>query len=110
MAAPRPPWVIVFLPIIFVAGAFLNRGHPGEATLGPWVDRGFGQGTYREFMRVLRLELLFAAMCLGIVLSALARVLFFKTPVMPPELMGFFVSGGLAFLAAYFIRRRREGA
>lgn len=98
------------MPIIVVVGAFFNRGHPGEAKLGPWVNRRFGEGTYREFMGVLRLELLFAAMCLGIVLSALVRAFFFKTPIMPPEVTGFFASGSIAFLAAYFIRRKRERA
>jgi hypothetical protein len=107
---PRLPWLVVFLPIIVVVGAFSKRGHPGQAQLGPWVDRRFGEGTYREFMGVLRLELLFAAMCLGIVLSALARAFFFNTTIMPPEIMGFFVSGSVAFLAAYFIRRSRKNA
>jgi hypothetical protein len=110
MDAPRLPWLVVFLPIIVVVGAFSKRGHPGQAQLGPWVDRRFGEGTYREFMGVLRLELLFAAMCLGIVLSALARAFFFNTTIMPPEIMGFFASGSVAFLAAYFIRRSRKNA
>jgi len=47
-------------------------------------------------------------MCLGIVLSALARALVFKTATLPPEIMGFFASGGVAFIAAYFIRQRRQ--
>ncbi len=46
-------------------------------------------------------------MCLGIVLSALARTVFFKTPVLPPTIMGFFTSGAVAFLVAYYIRRAR---
>lgn len=108
MDAPRLPWQIVFMPIIVVIGAFFRRGHPGEVVLGRWVDGRFGQGSYREFMGALRLELMFAAMCLGIVLSALARALVFKTPTLPPEIMGFFASGGVASLAAYFIRQRRQ--
>jgi hypothetical protein len=106
MDAPRRPWEIVFMPIIIVVGAFFSRGHPGEDVLGHWVDGQFGQSVYREFMDTLRLELLFAAMCLGIVISALARAFLFKTPIMPPEITGFFASGSVAFLAAYFIRRR----
>lgn len=110
MEGPRFPWLIVFMPIIVVVGAFRRRDRPGVATLGHWVDGRFGQGAYREFMRKLRLELLFGAMCFGIVLSALVRAFFFKTPVMPPEDLGFFASGGLAFLLAHLIRRRRAGA
>jgi hypothetical protein len=110
MDAPRLPWLIVFMPIVVAIGAFFRRGHPGEARLGRLVDGRFGQGSYREFIRVLRPELMFAAMCLGIVLSALARAFVFRTPIIPPEVMGFFASGSVAFLAAYFIRRRRESA
>ena len=82
------------MPIVVVVGAFFRRGHPGEFVMGRWVDGRFGQGVYREIMGALRLELLFAAMCLGIVLSALARAVFFKTAVLPPTIMGFFISGG----------------
>jgi hypothetical protein len=102
------PWLIVFFPIIIVVGAFTQRGYPGEANLGGLVDGQFGQGTYREFIRILRPELLFATMCFGIVFSALARAFLFKTQVMPPQLMGCFASGGAAFLLAYVIRRRRQ--
>jgi hypothetical protein len=105
--APGLPWQIVFMPIVIVVGAFFRRGYPGEFVMGRWVDGRFGQGAYREFMGALRLELLFAAMCLGIVLSALARAIFFKTPVLPPTIMGFFISGGVAFLVAYYVRRAR---
>jgi hypothetical protein len=105
--APGLPWQIVFIPVVVVVGAFFSRGHPGEFVMGRWVDGRFGQGVYREFMGALRLELLLAAMCLGIVLSALARSVFFKTPVLPPTIMGFFTSGAVAFLVAYYIRRVR---
>jgi hypothetical protein len=104
------PWEIVFMPIVVVVGAFFRRDHPGEFVMGRWVDGRFGQGAYREFMDALRLELLFAAMCFGIVLSALARAVFFKTAVLPPMILGFFASGGLAFSAAHYIRRARGNA
>lgn len=110
MDAPRLPWLIVFMPLVIVAGALFKRGHPGETVLRPFVDGRFGQGVYRDFMDTLKLELLFAAMALGIVLSALARAVFFKTTVLPPEIMGFFASAGVAFLAAYFIRLSRNEA
>lgn len=107
LSGPQGPWQIVFMPIIVVIGAFFSRGHPGEFVLGRWVDGRFGQGVYREFMDTLRLELMFAAMCIGIVLSAIARTFFLKTPVLPPTIMGFFTSGGVAFVVAYYIRRAR---
>lgn len=78
--------------------------------LGGWVDGRFGAGSYRELIRVLRLELMFAAMSAGIVLSALVRAFVFNAPVLPPQVIGFFVSGGAAFTAVYFIRRKRERA
>jgi hypothetical protein len=104
------PWQIVFMPIIVVVGTFFRRDHPGEAVLGRWVDKRFGKGIYRDFMSVLRLELLFAAMCFGIVLSTLTRALLFKTPALPPTIIGFFIGGGMAFLFAYYIRHVRGNA
>lgn len=109
MGPIRFPWPIIFMPLVIVFGAVRQRSLPGETVLGRQVDRRFGPGTYRGFMDALRPELMFAAMCFGIVLSALARATF-RTPAMPPEIIGFFASGGLAFLAAHVIRRRREAA
>lgn len=110
MAFSAVPWFIVLLPIVIVVGAFSRQRHPLYDRFGGWVDGRFGEGTSREFIRVLRLELLFAAMCLGIVLSALVRAFIFKTQVLPPQVTGFFASGSVAFMAAYFIRRKRERA
>jgi len=110
MAFSAMPWFIVLLPIVVVVGALSGQGHPLYDRFGGWVDGRLGEGTYREFVRVLRLELLFATMCLGIVLSALVRASIFKTQALPPQVTGFFASGGVAFVAAYFIRRKRERA
>lgn len=110
MRAPGLPWLVVLLPLVIVVGAFSRRRPIGETRLEGWVDRRLGLGTYREFMDALRPELLFAAMCFGIVLSAVARTFLFNTTVLPPQVLGFFGSGGVAFMAAYWIRRRREGA
>jgi hypothetical protein len=110
MAFSAMPWFIVLLPIVVVVGAFSRQRHPINDRIGGWVDGRFGEGTYREFVRVLRLELLFAAMCLGIVLSVLVRAFIFKTQALPPQATGFFASGSVAFMAAYFIRRKRERA
>jgi len=110
MAFSAMPWFIVLLPIVVVVGAFSGRRHPMNDRFGGWVDGRFGEGTYREFMRVLRLELLFAAMCLGIVLGALVRAFIFNTQALPPQVTSFFASGSVAFMAAYFIRRKRERA
>lgn len=104
------PWFFVLLPLVVIIGAFSRRRHAINDTFGNWVDGRFGEGTYREFVRVLRLELLFAAMCLGIVLSALVRAFIFRTPALPPQVIGFFASGSVAFTAVYFIRRKRERA
>jgi hypothetical protein len=49
-------------------------------------------------------------MCFCIALSGLARLAVFRTAALPPIVLGFFASGGLAFLAAHFIRRRRQAA
>jgi hypothetical protein len=59
-------------------------------------------------MQSLRPELMFSAMCFGIVVSGLAREMLFATRAMPPAVMGFFASGCVAFLLAGYIRQRRE--
>ncbi len=110
MAFSAMPWFIVLLPIVVVVGAFSRQSHPLYDRFGGWVDGRFGEGASREFMRVLRPELLFAAMSLGIVVSALVRAFIFKTQALPPQATGFFASGSVAFTAAYFIRRKRERA
>lgn len=107
---PQLPWFIVFMPIIVVIGAYFTRDLPGEFSIGKIVDQKFGLGTYREFMRVLKLELLFSAMCFGIVLSDVARTYLIKVPSEPLAIIGFFFSGGIAFLLAYFIRRARDNS
>ena len=72
-----------------------------------WVDRCYGQGSYERFMWVLRPELMFAVMCFCTALEAVARASLMNSPVLPPQLIGFFVSGGLAFLIAHYVRRNR---
>jgi hypothetical protein len=109
MDFPPLPWPFLFLPLVVVVGAFVHQGPAGEAIPGRWVDSRFGQGSWREFIAALKPELLLAAMCLGNVFSGLVRAVFFKTPVMPLDVMGFFAIGGVAFLAAHLISRRREG-
>lgn len=109
MDAPQFPWPIVFMPLIIIVGAFAKRKNPGNRLIEEWVDRHLSQGTYGEFVSVLKLELMFAAMCFGVCLAALARAYVFGSPAFPPVLVGFFASGGVAFVAAYFIRRWRGG-
>ena len=108
LGGPQLPWEIVFMPLVVVVGAFMTRGFPGERTFGRAVDGRLGSGSYRSFMQSLRPELLFSAMCFGIVASGLARSFFFGLVGLPPTILGFFASGGVAFLLAHFIRMRRE--
>jgi hypothetical protein len=110
LSGPQLPWLIIFMPIVVIVGAFIAPGLPGERTFGKAIDHRLGSGSYRDFMQSLRLELMFSAMCFAIVLSALAREQLFDTKVMPPAILGFFASGGVAFLVAFCIRRRRESA
>jgi hypothetical protein len=105
---PQLPWPIVFMPLVIVIGAFRMREAPGAMFIGKWADRRFGEGTYREFLTTLRPELMFSAMCFCIVAIALARGFLLQSPAMPPAIIGFFASGGVAFLIAYFIRRQRR--
>jgi hypothetical protein len=107
MGAPQFPWFIVFMPLIVIVGAFVRRESPVARHIEKWVDQRSGPGTYKNFMMALKLELMFAAMCFGISFSALARSYIFGSPALPPVLIGFFTSGGVAFVAAYFIRRGR---
>lgn len=102
------PWPIVFMPLVVVVGAFIARDLPGEGTVGRAVDRRFGSGSYRQFIQSLRPELMFSAMCFCIAISGLARLTLFRTAALPLTVLGFFVSGGVAFLAAHYIRRWRE--
>ena len=108
LSGAQLPWPIVLTPIVVVVGAFLRGGHPGELVLGRWVDGRLGQGVYYEFMSALRLELLFAVACLDIVLIAVARNFLFNTSVFPSTVIGFFSSGGVAFLIAHYVRRARK--
>jgi hypothetical protein len=73
-----------------------------------WIDNLFGEGTYRDFVRTMKPELMLAAMSFSIVASAVARTMLFNTAVLPPAILGFFASGGVAFVVAYYIRRSRE--
>ena len=109
MDFPPLPWPFLFLPLVVVLGAFFHQGLPGEPIPGRWVDARFGQGSWREFITELRPELLFAAMMLGNLLSALTREIIFKTPVMPPDLMAVCAISSAAFLAAHLIGRTRGG-
>ena len=104
------PWQIVFMPLVVIVGAFITRDFPGERTIGHAVDQRFGSGSYRLFIQSLRPELMFSAMCFCIALSGLARLAIFRTAALPPTVLGFFASGGVAFLAAHYIRRWREAA
>jgi hypothetical protein len=102
-----PPWPIVFLPLVVIFGAYRMHGLPGENTLGKVVDRGFGLGSYRKFMQALRPELMFSAMCFGIVASSVVHRASGGAPL-PLPILGFFASGCAAFLLAHFIRKSRE--
>jgi hypothetical protein len=103
------PWIVVILPIVVIIGAF--RGTRGRgANIVRWIDQRFGQGTFREFIRTLKPELMFATMGFCIVAVALVRAFLLGTPVLPPPIVGFFTTGGIAFVAAYYIRLRREAA
>lgn len=107
--APTLPWFIVFMPLIVIFGAYRARGIPGEDTvLERVVDQRAGSGTYRSLMQALRPELMFSAMCLGIVVSTVARQAMFGVPSLSPPILGFFASGCVAFLIAHFIRKSRE--
>ena len=110
LSGPQLPWPIVFLPVVVIIGAFMAPGVPGsrERTLSKAIDHRLGPGSYRKIMQTLRPELMFSAMAFGIVMSGLARELVFKTRAMPPPILGFFASGGIAFLLAFYIRQRRE--
>jgi hypothetical protein len=108
LEGPQLPWQIAFLPVVVIFGAFMARDFPGERTLGKAVDQRLGSGSYRKFMQSLQPELMFSAMCFGIVVSGLARSLLLGTAAFPPTILGFFASGCVAFLLAHFIRRRRE--
>lgn len=110
LSGPQLPWPIVFMPVVVIIGAFMARGLPGERTFGRAIDHRLGPGSYRTFMRSLRPELMFAAMCFAIVGSGLARELLLGTTAMPPAILGFFASGGFAFVLASYIRQRREAA
>ncbi len=110
LSGPQLPWPIIFMPVVVVIGAFMARGLPGERTFGKAIDHRLGPGSYRTFMQSLRPELMFSAMCFGIVVSGLARELLFGTRVIPPAILGFFASGGIAFILASYVRQRREAA
>ena len=105
---PSFPWQIIFSPIIIIVGAYFSHDLPGEFFLGRKVDQQFGLGTYRKFMRQLRPELLFAAVCSCIGMAGLVRIFLLRIPAQPIEVCGFFVSGGVAFAIAHLIRVQRQ--
>ena len=106
--APSLPWPIVFLPLVVIFGAFRMQDLPGEHTIGKVLDQRFGLGSYRRFMQALQPELMFSAMCFGIVASSMVRFAQLGAPNLPLPILGFFASGSVAFLVAHFIRKRRE--
>jgi hypothetical protein len=107
---PELPWLIVFMPLVVVFGAFAKRENFIVPVIEKWVDQHSRPGTYREFMNALKLELMFAAMCFGICVAAFARRYFLGSPALPSAVVSFFAGGGFAFVAAYFIRRWRAAS
>ena len=107
MSGPQFPWLVVAMPAIIILGAFRARRPLGLATFVAWIDRRYGQGTYGQFIWTLKPELLFAVMCFCIALEAIARAKLLSSPILPPQLIGFFASAGVAFLIAHYIRRNR---
>lgn len=102
------PWpVLIALPFSVIIGALLTKEIPGEFSVGKYVDGKFGQDTYRRFMGALRPELLFSSMSFGIGIVGLARTVQLTGPSGAFSISAFFISAGLAFLAAHFIGRRR---
>lgn len=102
------PWqILVLMPLVIVVGAFFNKDIPGEFTIGKRVDDKFGSGTYREFLRVLRLELLFSFMSFGIGIVGLIRSNMLAGPIGAYSVSFFFISAGVSFLLAYFIGKKR---
>jgi hypothetical protein len=107
MSEVQFPWAIIFLPVVIAVGAFLPSRMRGASAVRAEMDRQLGEGTYRNFMRALKPELMFAAMCACIVLGGLVRQLG-GTSVLPPPVLGFFATGAAAFLLAHFISLRRQ--
>lgn len=100
------PWqFVVFIPLVVIVGAFFRGDLPGKSFIRNLVDQRFGPDTYRTFMKSLKLELLFSSMCFGIGIVGFARTMQLGGPNGALAISGFFASGGVAFLAAYFIGR-----
>ncbi len=77
------------LAAVVVVGAYKRAAFLAKRNVGVWVDRLFGDGAYRSFIRALKPELLFAMMCACIVLCGLVRQLA-GTVVLPPTVLGFY--------------------
>ncbi len=99
-------WMIA-LPVVIVIGSLYCRQLPGGATLGKLVDGRYGRGTYLSFLKQLKLELLFSSMAFSIGVIGLLRSLSLGGPRGGFIISSFFLSGGVAFLVAYFVMRRR---
>lgn len=103
------PWqLVIFMPIVVVIGAFFRDDLPGRFFIQKRIDQRFGPDTYRSFMKSLKLELLFSSMCFGIGIVGFVRTIQLGGPSGALSISGFFVSGGVAFLAAHFIGRWRR--
>lgn len=103
------PWqLLVAMPLMVVIPAFFRKEIPGEFTLGKRVDEKLGDGTYREFLRKLKPELLFSLMCFGIGIVGLIRTELIGGPPGAYPLCIFALSGGTSFLITYFIALKRN--
>jgi hypothetical protein len=100
------PWQICFLPLIVIVGLFM-RPPRLNSTLSGLIERNIGNEIWREFVNMLKLDLLFSTMGFSIVITDIIRAYFTHENFLPTPLLGFFLSGGIAFLIAYFIRRAR---
>jgi hypothetical protein len=104
------PWpFFVAMPFIIVVGAMFRNTIPGEFSVGHRVDQWFGKEIYKDFMKSLRLELLFAATLFATGLVGYCRALQLGEPGGAYSICCFFISAGVAFLIAYFIGIRRVG-
>ena len=103
------PWqLMAVFPLFGAAIAVVGRQGPAAGFLQRQIDRKFGDNACRSFLAALRPELMFACMGFAIGIVGLARTIHHGGPAGAYSVAAFFTSGGIAFLAIYFIRRARR--